>query len=65
MTKRDRKDLVYFLQMSNADEQTCLFAQTCFDLGAKAERQRLADELQKMPLNDTASSIAMWIRDQK
>ena len=31
----------------------------------KAERNRLADELQKMPLNDTANSIAMWIRGQE
>ena len=32
---------------------------------AKAERNRLADELQKMPLNDTANSIAIWIRGQE
>ena len=32
---------------------------------AKAERNRLADELQKMPLNDTANSIAIWIRNQE
>lgn len=31
----------------------------------KAERNRLADELQKMPLNDTANSIAIWIRGQE
>ena len=30
-----------------------------------AERNRLADELQKMPLNDTANSIAIWIRGQE
>ena len=29
----------------------------------KDERNRLADELQKMPLNDTANSIAIWIRE--
>lgn len=28
-------------------------------------RNRLADELQKMPLNDTANSIAIWIRGQE
>ena len=27
------------------------------------ERQRLADALQQMPLNDTANSIAIWIRE--
>ena len=32
---------------------------------AKTERNRLADELQKMPLNDTANSIAIWIRGQE
>lgn len=31
-------------------------------LVAAAERNRLATELGKMPLNDTASSIASWIR---
>ena len=34
-------------------------------LVVKAERNRLADELQKMPLNDTANSIAIWIRGQE
>ena len=29
----------------------------------KQERNRLADALQKMPLNDTANSIAIWIRE--
>ena len=32
---------------------------------ANKERNRLADELQKMPLNDTANSIAIWIRGQE
>jgi len=32
---------------------------------AERERNRLADELQKMPLNDTANSIAIWIRGQE
>ena len=32
---------------------------------AKTERNRIADELQKMPLNDTANSIAIWIRNQE
>lgn len=27
------------------------------------ERKRLADALQQMPLNDTANSIAIWIRN--
>ena len=29
----------------------------------REERQRLAAALQKMPLNDTANSIAIWILD--
>ena len=29
------------------------------------ERNRLAAELQKQPLNDTAQSIAIWIKEQK
>ena len=31
----------------------------------KLERNRLAEELKKMPLNDTANSIAIWIREQE
>ena len=34
-------------------------------LVAEKERNRLADELQKMPLNDTANSIAIWIRGKE
>ena len=34
-------------------------------LVAAAERNRLATELGKMPLNDTAHSIAIWIRSQQ
>ena len=43
------------------DEHMTRFAK----LVIKAERNRLADELQKMPLNDTANSIAIWIRGQE
>ena len=34
-------------------------------LAIMEDRNRLADELEKMPLNDTAASIAIWIRSQE
>jgi hypothetical protein len=34
-------------------------------LVAKAERNRLINELKKMPMNDTASSLAIWIGEQQ
>ena len=34
-------------------------------LVAAAKAKELAEELRKMPLNDTASSIAIWIREQE
>ena len=34
-------------------------------LVAKAKAEELATELEKGPLNDTATSIAIWIRSQK
>ena len=54
-----------FLVDSNADENTRIFAMNCFKQGKKSMREQLADELQKMPLNDTANSIAIWIRGQE
>ncbi len=60
-----RNEFVKFLDDSNADENTRIFAMNCFDAGCNSERNRLADELQKMPLNDTANSIAIWIRGQE
>ena len=61
MTKADFEK---FLIESNADENTRIFALNCFASGQKSMREQLADELQKMPLNDTANSIAIWIRGQ-
>ena len=34
-------------------------------LVAAAKAKELAEELRKMPLNDTANSIAIWIREQE
>ena len=33
-------------------------------LVAAKEREKLVEKLQKMPLNDTANSIAIWIKEQ-
>ena len=54
-----------FLEDSQANENTRIFAMNCFESGRKSMRELLADELQKMPLNDTANSIAIWIRSQE
>ena len=60
-----RNEFIKFLDDSNVDENTHIFALNCFDSGRNSERNRLADELQKMPLNDTANSIAIWIRGKE
>ena len=54
-----------FLEVTGVDENTRIFAFNCFEYGKQAMREQLADELQKMPLNDTANSIAIWIRGQE
>ena len=33
-------------------------------LVAKAERERLADQIDRMPFGDTAASFSIWVRDQ-
>lgn len=38
--------------------------ETFAKLVAKAKAEELATELEKGPLNDTATSIAIWIRSQ-
>ena len=62
MTQASFEDLLFFIQ---ADERTRIIAMNCFEYGKKAMREQLADELQKMPLNDTANSIAIWIMGQE
>ena len=54
-----------FLEVTALNEATKIFAMNCFEYGKQAMREQLADELQKMPLNDTANSIAIWIRGQE
>lgn len=54
-----------FLELTSLDEASTIFAMNCFEYGKQAMREQLADELQKMPLNDTANSIAIWIRGQE
>jgi len=31
---------------------------------AKAERDRIADQIDRMPFGDTAASFSIWVRDQ-
>ena len=60
-----RNEFVKFLDDSNADENTRIFALNCFASGQKSMRKQLSDDLLKMPVNDTAASIAIWIRGQE
>lgn len=39
------------------------FANACYDLGAKKKVDQIVTELQKQPLNDTANSIALWVKN--
>lgn len=48
----------------NVDKNSVQFALQCFELGRKSEQNNLCRELRKMPLNDTANSIALWILEQ-
>lgn len=34
-------------------------------LVANAERERLADQIDRMPFGDTAASFSIWIREQR
>jgi hypothetical protein len=60
-----RQDFIKFLDDSNVDENTHIFALNCFDSGRKSQREDLVKELKQMPLNDTANSIAIWIGEQE
>ena len=67
MTKQDeiiemaRQAGMYGLVEGGLIEEFEAFAELVED----KQRNRLANELQKMTLNDTANSIAIWIREQK
>ena len=56
---RAEVNLVAFKQVNDCDAALKFMV----EMAIKEERNRLADELQKMPLNDTANSIAIWIRE--
>jgi hypothetical protein len=54
-----------FLKITGIDEGTRIFALNCFEYGKIAMRDQLIGELKKMPMNDTASSLAVWISEQQ
>lgn len=54
-----------YLDAANMDANTKQFAINCYVQGRNDLRQELYTSLTKMPLNDTAHSIAVWIREQK
>ena len=58
------EQFVKYLEVAGADANTIQFAVNCYVQGQADLRKHLADELQKQPLNDTAQSIAIWIRGQ-
>lgn len=51
------------VRVSNSKQYTEAEVRLIIDGALMEERNRLADALQKMPLNDTANSIAIWIRE--
>jgi hypothetical protein len=57
--------LITDLKAAGANENTLRLAMNCYELGRSDLRQELYTSLTKMPLNDTAHSIAYWIREQK
>lgn len=57
------ENLIEFLQETNADENTVIFALNCFRLGVESERRRLAAEIEKLPFGDTAASFAAFVRN--
>ena len=61
------EQLIIDLKAAGCNANTLQLAMNCYHVGQKEgaskERKRLADELQKQPLNDTAQSIAIWIRN--
>lgn len=59
------ESLIIDLKAAGANQNTVRLAINCYELGREEERNELANKLQEMPLNDTANSIAIWIRSQK
>ena len=54
-----------FLKITALDEASIIFAMNCFEYGKQAMREQLVGDLKKMPMNDTAASLAIWIGEQE
>jgi hypothetical protein len=52
-----------FVTLAVNEDTWVPYLESFAQLVTQAERQRIATALQKMPLNDTANSIAIWILD--
>ena len=58
------EELIIDLKAAGASETVMNLAIKCFELGRISEQVGIVNELTKMPLNDTAHSIAIWIKER-
>jgi hypothetical protein len=56
------EELITDLKAAGANENTVNLAMNCYELGKDDLRKALADEIERMPFGDTASSFASFIR---
>lgn len=59
------EELLMDLRAAGANNNTLQLAMNCYELGRKEQREDLYKKLTEMPLNDTANSIAIWIKEQQ
>ena len=59
------EELLMDLRAAGANNNTIRLAINCYEIGRKEQREELYKKLTVMPLNDTANSIAIWIKEQQ
>ena len=59
------EELIMDLRAAGANKNTIRLAINCYESGREDQREDLAKKLLTMPVNDTAASIAIWIREQQ
>ena len=59
------EELIMDLRAAGANNNTIRLAINCYEIGRKEQREELYKKLTQMPLNDTANSIAIWIKEQQ
>lgn len=58
-------ELISELKDAGLNQNTLTFVQNCYELGRHDFREKVAAKLLEMPVNDTAASIAIWIKAQE